>query len=155
MKNHALFRRHRTRGVAAVEFAFILPMLLVMLFGTTEFGRAMYTYNTLDKAARDAARHLSQHGPGDTTIQAEARCLAVYGNTGCSGAPLAPGLKTANVTVCDALACPGTHASQPTGLGLINVVSVTVTGYAYGSLVQFVMPSITFNDISVTMRSQL
>ena len=150
--NHPL---RTMRGVAAVEFAFLLTPLLLMLFGTTEFGRAIYTYNTLDKAARDAVRHLSQHGPGDTVVQAEARCLAAYGNTACSGAPLAPGLTVSNITVCDALTCPGTHASQPTGLGLINLVSVTVTGYAYSSMVQFVMPDITFNNISVTMRAQL
>ncbi|TMH08287.1 MAG: pilus assembly protein [Betaproteobacteria bacterium] len=143
------------RGVAAVEFALLLPPLLLMLFGTTEFGRAIYTYNTLDKAARDAVRYLSQHGPGDTTAQAEARCLAAYGNTTCSGSPLAPGLTTANVTVCDALSCPATHAAQPTGLGVISLVSVTVTGYAYSSMVQFVMPDITFKDISVTMMGQL
>jgi Flp pilus assembly protein TadG len=145
----------RQRGIATVELALLLPLLLLLIFGTTEFGRAIYTYNTLDKAARDAVRHLSQHGPGDTVIQAEARCLAAYGNTACSGAPLAPGLATSNVVVCDSLACPGTHASQPTGLGLINLVSVTVSGYAYNSLVQFAMPNITFNDISATMRAQL
>ena len=75
--------------------------------------------------------------------------------SGASGAPLAPGLTTANVTLCDSLSCPGTNASQPTGQGLINLVTVTVTGYAYSSLVQFVMPNITFNNISVTMRAQL
>ena len=68
-------KRQGQRGVAAVEFALLLTPLVLMVFGTTELGRAIYTYNTLDKTVRDAARHLSQHGPGDPVIQTEARCL--------------------------------------------------------------------------------
>jgi Flp pilus assembly protein TadG len=143
------------RGAAAVEFALLLTPLLLMVFGTTELGRAIYTYNTLDKTVRDAARHLSQHGPGDPVIQAEARCLAVHGNNDCSGSALAPGLTTAAVQICDALSCPGTHAAQPTGLGSVNLVTVGIQGYAYNSLVEFVIPDMTFNNIAATLRAQL
>ena len=142
-------------GVAAVEFGLLLPLLVVMLFGTTELGRAIYSYNTLDKTVRDAARHLSQHGAGDPIIAGEARCLAVHGTTDCSGAVVAPGLTTSSVVLCDALSCAGTHANQPTGLGAINLVTVSIQGYAYNSVVQFVIPNLTFNNISVTMRAQL
>ena len=147
--------RRDQRGAAAVEFALLLIPLVVMVFGTTELGRAIYTYNTLDKTVRDAARHLSQHGPGDVTVQAEARCLAVYGNEGCSGPALAPGLTTAAVQICDALSCPATHAAQPTGLGSVNLVTVGIQGYAYNSLVEFVVPDMTFNNIAATLRAQL
>jgi Flp pilus assembly protein TadG len=148
-------RVRRSRGVAAVEFALLLTPMIVMLFGATEFGRAIYTYNTLDKTVRDAVRHMSQHGPGDAVIQAEARCLAVYGNTSCAGNALAPGLTTGQVALCDALSCAGTHAAQPTGSGAVNLVTVTITDYAYSSMVEFVMPSMNFNNISATMRAQL
>lgn len=141
------------RGAAAVEFGLLLALLVTMAFGITEFGRAIYTYNTLDKAVRDAARHLSQHAPGDAAIQEEARCLAVYGNLDCSGAALAPGLTTAAVQICDALACPGTHATQPTGLGSINLVTVGITGYAYDSVVELAMPDLGFGDIAATLRA--
>ena len=46
-------------GAAAIEFAFILPMLLLLFTGMIEFGRAMWYYDALDKGARDAARYLS------------------------------------------------------------------------------------------------
>jgi Flp pilus assembly protein TadG len=151
----ALRRYHRSRGVAAVEFALLLTPMIVMMFGATEFGRAIYTYNTLDKTVRDAVRHLSQHGPGDATIQAEARCLAVFGNTTCAGNAIAPGLAIGSVTLCDSLSCPGTHAAQATGSGVVNLVTVSIVDYAYSSLVQFVMPSLNFNNISATMRAQL
>jgi Flp pilus assembly protein TadG len=155
MWTRAISTRRDQRGAAAVEFALLLIPLVVMLFGTTELGRAIYTYNTLDKTVRDAARHLSQHGPGDVAVQTEARCLAVYGNESCSGPALAPGLTTAAVQICDALSCPGTHAAQPTGLGSVNLVTVGIQGYAYNSLVEFVVPDMTFNNIAATLRAQL
>ena len=77
---HRLPKTSRPRGVAAVEFALLLTPLILLVFGTTELGRAIYSYDTLDKTVRDAARHLSQHGPGDATAAAEARCLAAYGS---------------------------------------------------------------------------
>ena len=147
--------RSRQRGVAAVEFGLLLIPLVLMAFGTTELGRAIYSYNTLDKTVRDAARHLSQHGPGDATIAAEARCLAVYGVDDCTGTAVAPGLTTGMVTICDATLCPASHANQPTGLGSVNLVTVGIQGYAYVSLVQFVVPNMTFNNISTTLRAQL
>ncbi|OGB32997.1 MAG: pilus assembly protein TadE [Burkholderiales bacterium RIFCSPLOWO2_12_FULL_61_40] len=148
--HHALLR-----GVATVEFALLLTPLVLMIFGTTELGRAIYSYNTLDKTVRDAGRHLSQHGPGDTVIATQARCLAVYGTTDCTGTPVAPGLTTGMVSICDALLCPSTHASQPTGLGAINLVTVSIQDYPYNSLVSFVVPDMTFNNISFTLRAQL
>jgi Flp pilus assembly protein TadG len=148
--------RHRgARGVAAVELALLLTPLLVMLFGVTELGRAIFSYNILAKAVRDATRHLSQHGPGDTAIAAEARCLAVFGTTDCTGTALAIGLDTDRVVVCDAVLCPATHAGQSTGLGAVNLVTVGITGYAWSSVVPWVVPNMRFNTISVTMRAQL
>jgi len=154
MRRH---HQHRScaRGVAAVELALLLTPMVLMIFGTTELGRAIYSYNTLDKTVRDAARHLSQHGPGDVTIADEARCLAVYGTTDCSGTPVAPGLTTAMVSICDATLCPGSHANQLTGLGSVNLVTASIQSYPYTSVVTFVVPSMNFNNIAVTLRAQL
>jgi len=44
------------RGQSVVEFALILPLLLAILFGITEFGRAWMTSNLLTSAAREGAR---------------------------------------------------------------------------------------------------
>lgn len=149
-------RRFRKQGgVASVELAFLIIPLLVLTFGTTEYGRAIYQYNTLAKASRDAARFLSEQGPGDATDLATAKCLAVYGNGDCSGSVLAPGLTTAMVTVCDSVSCPSTHQNQATGSGVINLVTVTISGYPFTSLVPFIAPSVTFNNISTTMRQIL
>lgn len=48
--------RDRDRGAAAVEFALLLPVLLLVLFGLIDFGRALNAQITLTQAAREGAR---------------------------------------------------------------------------------------------------
>ena len=48
--------RQSPRGQAAVEFALILPLLLIMLIGIVEFGRAWNQHQVITDAAREAAR---------------------------------------------------------------------------------------------------
>lgn len=153
--------RAKQKGVAVVEFAIALMPMLLMVFGITEFGRALYQYNTLVKATRGAARFLMDQTPGDTFAIDQAKCLAVTGSTAgapnCSDPALAPGLTSAMVKVCDAVdatACPGTpHNGVPTGSGSINLVTVKITGFPFQSLVPTIIPmNIQFGDINTTMR---
>lgn len=148
-------RRVRQRGAAVVELALLLLPLLLMIGGTEELGRALYTYNSLDKSVRDAARLLSSNAPGDPVSRQQAACLAVYGNTGCSGNPLVSGLTLQNVSECDAVSCPSTHASQDTGQGSVNLATVTLTGVRFNVVFQLAMTDVTFDNISVTMRAPL
>ena len=80
-------------GLQLVEVAIVIPILLMMLAATAEFGRYFYEYTTLAKAARAGARYLSTtqmntDGSQDTT----AKKIIVYGNTAGTGSPLLPGL---------------------------------------------------------------
>ncbi|MBT9476796.1 TadE family protein [Polaromonas sp.] len=139
----------RQKGVALVEFALILPLLLLLSMITTEFGRAMYQYNTLTKSVRDASRYLSLQTPG--TKITEARNLMVYGNTAGTGAPLALGLTTSHVP---------DPTWQTAGTNpVINTVTVQIEGYTFNSLFPSVFGisfgNIPFNPISATMRSYL
>lgn len=144
----------KMRGAVAVEFALLLIPLLMLALGAAEFGRALYQYNTLVKGTRDAVRHLSQFNPADsgyTQVQDEAKCLAVYGNTGCSGPPLAPGLTTSMVTIGNSNATTAAGTS-------ITLVEVKLSGYTFDFLLDprtFLgsgEPSLTFDDIQATMR---
>lgn len=49
-------RRQCERGAAAVEMALILPVLILLLLGIMEFGRAFSTQISLTAAARESAR---------------------------------------------------------------------------------------------------
>jgi Flp pilus assembly protein TadG len=155
MKTPSL-RKH-IRGVAAVELGLLLIPLVILLFGITEYGRAIYTYNTMVKSVRNAARYLTSRNPGDTDAQDIARCMAAFGNQDCTTPALAPGLGTGMIDVCDSLTpCAGVTTSIATGSGTINLVVVRVSGYDYVPMVDYVMPGgITFNNIVITMRSQL
>ncbi len=46
----------RESGVAMLEFALVLPVLLLLVFGIIEFGRAYNAQITLTHAAREGAR---------------------------------------------------------------------------------------------------
>lgn len=53
--------RHREeRGAAAVELAFVLPILILLLFGIVEFSIAYNRTQALHAAAREGARVASQ-----------------------------------------------------------------------------------------------
>jgi Flp pilus assembly protein TadG len=56
MPRHAVDGRSRERGAAVVEFAIILPILLLCVLGLIEFARAIWTQATLDHAVQAAAR---------------------------------------------------------------------------------------------------
>lgn len=56
MRRTLLFRRPRSRGQSLVEFAFVLPIFLLMLFGLVDIGRFVYLNSTLSQAAREGAR---------------------------------------------------------------------------------------------------
>jgi Flp pilus assembly protein TadG len=45
-----------TRGQSLVEFALIVPIFVLVLIGIFDFGRAIYAFNTINQAAREAAR---------------------------------------------------------------------------------------------------
>ncbi|HEX8989584.1 MAG TPA: TadE family protein [Rhodocyclaceae bacterium] len=151
-------RAGRQSGLALVEFALTIGFLVAITFGITEFGRAIYQYDTLAKAARDAARYLSTKAPGDAAAIAEATCLAVYGTPSCTGSPLVAGLTTAMVSVCDAVSCPATNHAQGSA-PVQDLVTLTIGGqnnpFTFASAMPGVVPNIPFGAISVTMRQVL
>ena len=138
-------------GVALVEFALILPLLLILTFVTTEYSRALFQYNILTKSVRDAARYLSAQSPGDTTKYAKAKNLVVYGNPSGSGAPLVIGLTTSLV--------PNPVWQTAGTAPVINTVTIRVTGYAFTPLFASAFGvsfgNLAFADISATMRAPL
>src|ERR1035441_8138778 len=116
----------RERGAAAVEFALLLPVLLLLVFGIVDFGRALNAQITLTQAAREGVR-LAALGQPNVVSRTQAAATGI--------SPV-----TATVTVCRdgaraagegvglaALARPSVGARpQPAATG-ISPVTVTVT----------------------------
>ena len=139
----------RQPGVALVEFAFVLPLLLALSLAAAELGRAVYRYNTTAKTVRDAVRYLSVQTPG--THAAEARNLVVYGNLAGTGPALDSALAAANV--------PDPVWQAAGSAPPINTVTIRVTGYQFRPMITNMFgarfTAFTFNEISATMRAPL
>ena len=92
-------------GLAVVEFAIVLPLIVLLALAVTELGRGLYQYNTLTKAVRDGVRHLSDVaidtlGQVDITPHvSDVQNLVVYGDVDGGTAPILPGLSTSDVAV--------------------------------------------------------
>ncbi|HXH13859.1 MAG TPA: TadE family protein [Alphaproteobacteria bacterium] len=62
----------REEGAAAVEFALVLPLLLMILFGIIEFGLVLFRQEVITNASREGARFGILIGdPRPTTEQIE------------------------------------------------------------------------------------
>jgi Flp pilus assembly protein TadG len=57
MKRRQCQRLNGSEGQALIEFALILPLFLLLLFGMIDFGRAYSASVTLTNAAREGARY--------------------------------------------------------------------------------------------------
>ena len=123
-------RRPRTRGQALVEFALVIPIFLLMLAGMIDFGLGLYSYMTINNAARDGARL------GATACSAVACTDPITARVGVAAGGLDPTVtvvcshETApNVTV--AVPCSPKLVSPPTA-GVQKGDSITVTAdYTY------------------------
>jgi Flp pilus assembly protein TadG len=85
------------RGASAVEFAFIMPMLIVLVLGIAEFGHAFQVQGTLSAAAREGVRAMAlQNDP--------ALARTVVKN---AAGTLDPGITDAQIAIAPAT-CPQT-----------------------------------------------
>ena len=94
------------RGAAAVEFALVVPVLLLLLFGIIEFSKAFNNQATLSSAAREGARSMAL---GHTAAEARSAVRAAADGLG---------LRDAQITV--------SPASCATASGTNTTVTVTV-----------------------------
>ncbi|MBB0995931.1 UNVERIFIED_ORG: TadE-like protein [Dietzia maris] len=102
-----MFTPSRDRGAAAVEFALVLPILLLLVLGILEFGRAYHVQTTLSNAARDGVRVMALQDSTTAAISAtelsaqpldlSAARIVVTPTAGCSSALTGAGL--ASVTI--------------------------------------------------------
>jgi Flp pilus assembly protein TadG len=72
------------KGATAVEFAIVLPLLLLVVFGVIEWGLYMYNSQVITNAAREGARHgvLMRMAPRDITAENNAICARVVAFAG-------------------------------------------------------------------------
>lgn len=77
----------KSRAQAMVEFAIVLPLLLLLLYGLLEAGRLLFIYSSIVTATRQASRYgsasgqgqdyTSMGGPNNTSIQRYQDCYGI------------------------------------------------------------------------------
>ena len=109
----------RERGAVAVEMAMILPLLLLIVMGTIEFGRVLNVQVSLTQAAREGARHAAIHHD-DATLDVTGAALAA-----------APSLTGLSVAVADnASACTtGANVTVTTSVTLASLSGFLDAGF--------------------------
>jgi Flp pilus assembly protein TadG len=132
-------------GAVAVEFAIILPILLLLVFGIIDFGHAWYMKHMMSDASREGARYGTRYLTDSSgnrilpkNLNPSISSYILDGTTNrSSGWGLASYLPTdANPTVT--LGGPGateSNVSNLAGEDLIVTVNATKTWFVLGSLI--------------------
>jgi Flp pilus assembly protein TadG len=128
MVEDPMTRRHRTparsgreRGAAAVEFALVLPVLLLLVLGAIDWGWYFYLREVVTNAAREGARVGSVHQDGQAAATTYLTNLGLTRGGAVSNVVTVNGIDTVLVTV-----------TYPAGslTGFIPVVPATITAQA-------------------------
>ncbi len=90
------FADGRVRGTVAVEYALLLPALLLFMLGLVEVGRLYWTYSTLSRATEAAARC----GAINTTTCATTTQIQDYAVTQAYGLTVDSSVFTASTASC-------------------------------------------------------
>jgi Flp pilus assembly protein TadG len=152
-----LVRPHRSGGQSLVEFALVIPIIILLIVGFVEIGRAVFAYNTIANAARQAVRVAVVNQISDVTDCDETRPVEDpyephWSLRGCAIAAAAPlGITTANVSVSYTPPASTTLSCSPV-LHVGCLAAVTVT-YQYTPSTPFV--SSLIGPISMTQTSEM
>jgi|tagenome__1003787_1003787.scaffolds.fasta_scaffold20938789_3 Flp pilus assembly protein TadG len=149
--------RRAQRGQGLIEFALVLPVIVLLGVSFIELGRAVYSFTTITNAAREASRvaavnQLTTAVECDETRPIEDPADAHWTIVGCAvSAAGTLGITSANVSVSYA-APPSTSLSCSPTIHVGCIASVTVT-YAYSAATPLVSGFI--HNIAMSSTSQM
>lgn len=144
------------RGVAAVEFAVILPVILIMLALPLFFGRVMWHYTAAQKAAYDAARYLSSVPRGEIKDPAKIGYVValaksiVQAETGeLNSGPYPPVVSV----LCDNVECSGytvpTAVTVNVQLDVIDIFFPTISAELAGQYSNVLNANVTYAFVGI------
>jgi Flp pilus assembly protein TadG len=135
--------RHGQRGASLVETTIVMGVVLALLFGIVDFGRAMYTYAFVAQLAREGARWAIVRGANCTVLD---HCNASASDIQTYVQGLSEGATTAsNIAVIATWpSCPrGLSGNQPGCTVSVNV------SYPF----KFMLPYMPGPGMQITMSS--
>lgn len=146
-----------SRGQSLVEFALVFPIIVLLVVGFAEIGRAVFAYNTIANAARQAARVATVNQIANVTDCDESRPVEDpyephWSIRGCAIAAASTlGITTANVSISYAPP-PSTSLDCDPTLHVGCIASVTVT-YDYEVSTPFV--NMLIGPFTMSQTSQM
>jgi Flp pilus assembly protein TadG len=136
----------RTRGQSLVEFALVLPIIVVVLLGLLDLGRAVFSYNTLAQAARQANRTAMVDQDVD---RVKAVAVASAATLGLGPSNVAVCYKTSETSERD---CTSPSADNcPEATRVIGCLAIVTTSLSYVPMTPVI--SIFWSSISLTSTS--
>lgn len=139
------------KGIAAIELTILLPVMLLLIYATAEFGRVLHQYNMLTQLTRDAGRYISlgknRADEGSTGVviltdelKAKTKNILLYGKETVGSEPMLSGLTAADISI--------------TEVGIIgNIIIVISVSYDWTPIIGDSMPTFGFgNDIDLSFN---
>lgn len=147
----------KERGAAAVEFAIIFPILLLVMFGIVEFGTLMYDQIMVTNSAREGARWgstqsvslahpVSCSDPGISTIQGSGSCSGTGSGDAC--------MVASNYAANTLISYQGSGNNSPTVTVVCNTLgSGSTSGAAIEVTVNYTFQGLGFGLLSAFQGS--
>lgn len=110
--------KHSERGAVAVEFALVIPVLLLLVFGIVEFGNIYNVQIQVTSAAREGAREMALGG------SPEAARIAAVG----AAPALRPAMRASQVTVSPSTCAPSQNATVSIRYPVSSITGLFSTG---------------------------
>ena len=144
-------------GASATEFALVLPLLALLLFGFVEVGRLIWSYSIVNASVRSAARYAARLSMDcssftDAASPGNIQRLTRTGTIVTGGTPLLPNW-TSDSTVTITIGCVDNSSATYAGLysGVSQIPTVTVTAQApYTSELTTLLPALNLSTITAT-----
>ena len=134
------------RGAALVEFALVVPFLMLMMCATIDFGLAVYTLNNLTAAAREGGRYGAALDFKAAATDSQLVSDRVYGYIVGMNNGLTPAQVKAKIIITLPVAANGTQTNG-------GNVTVKINGYPYKPVtplaIAFGLGTISLNRVAI------
>lgn len=133
-------------GVTTIEFAIIGTVMMVVVFGIIEMGRALYTINVLTEAARRGARMAAVCPVGDP----KPASVAIF-DSGNGTSSVVAGLTTSNIQIQYLDANGNAVANPAANFGLIRYVQSSIVSFTLPLYIPVLLPTLNLSGFTATM----
>lgn len=146
-QTNTAYKRDDEDGAAAVEFALVLPVFLLLLFGILTYGTIFLVHNQMTEAASDAARAAVAAGQSGAVSTANDAVATDLDNDGAGLIPVNCGTSSLSCVATPIQAGQPGCTNAPSGY---ECVEVTIT-YNYSQ--DPVIPTVPFMPTPSTMTA--